>query len=71
MAMIIYFRPSALGLRFTLRGSVIPMIALCIVVAVISAAVTLAHPIRPMARLRIQDRMPQRGPGHRRRRRSV
>ena len=46
--MIVRPRPSALGLLFTLRGSIIPMIAPRIaVVAAISAAVTVVHHVRP------------------------
>lgn len=46
--MIVRPRPSALGLLFTLRGSIIPLIAPRIaVVAAISAAVTLLHRVRP------------------------
>ncbi len=46
--MIVRPRPSALGLLFTLRGSIIPLIAPRIaVVAAISAGVTLVHHVRP------------------------
>ncbi len=46
--MIVRSRPSALGLLFTLRGSIVPRIALRIlVIAAVSAAITAAHHFRP------------------------
>ena len=46
--MIVRPRPSALGLLFTLRGSIVPLIALrVVVIAAVSSIVALVHHLRP------------------------
>lgn len=46
--MIVRPRPSALGLLFTLRGSIVPLIApRVLVITAVSAAITLLHHVRP------------------------